>query len=335
MTQNNKFSFDSAVYPPATGTGNTTLLDLDPVNQKILSFYRGILQANLGARWNEASIAAGIRTTNLPNTIDGYIVGDAICYPPPSTLKQTDYKFPLLSSYRNKETYRQMSTNHILTESDFQITWTLPPLNTPNQLNLLYPFLSAVSKTILFYTFNGSDPKYNNGELVWQEAGFAFALMDKAEVGSFLGQDGKTIFPSVQIGLKIFEKNQFVPENYEPFTGFDVYISEVDGYNINNPLDFIQFSTNPNLAVNSFSPTSGSINGNTLVVIHGQGFEAANISQQSQIKIANNSVSSFLVKSDTTIIAITGYTTATTSGNIVITDNLGNIATSPHSFSYT
>lgn len=335
MVQNNKFSFDSATFPLATGTGNTVLADADPVSFKILQYFRGILQANLGARWVQEAAAAGLTHANLQNIIDGYVVADAICYPPGSTLKQTDYKFPLLSVYRNRENYAQMSTHHIVTESDFSIVWTLPPLNSPAQRNRIYPFLSAVSKTILFYAFSGSDPKYNNGELVWQEAGFAFALVEKAEIGSFLGQDGQTEFPSIKINFKVFEKNQFVPDDYEALTGFDGYIDEVDGYNVNNPVtNFITFNTNPNFTVSSFSPSTGSIAGNTLVVIQGSGFEEAGFSQQSQISIAGLAVQNWLVKSDTVMIAITSYADAPTAGPIVLTDKNGNTATSMQNFTY-
>lgn len=335
LGQDQHFSFDSNVYPPQVGTGNTILQDGDIVNTKILQFYRGVLQANLGARWTQEASACGMVNSNLQNLIDGYIVGDSICFPVPSTLKQTDYKFPLLSVYRENEVYRQMSTHHIVTESNFKITFTLPPLNSPAQQNHLYPFLSLVSKTLFFYTFEGNDPKYNNGELVWKEAGFAFALMDKAEFGSFLGNDGKTLFPSVQISFKVFERNQFVPSDFIPLIGFDGYVSNVDGYNINNPYpDIVDFIANPGLTITSFTPETAPLSGNTMVLIYGTGFEEANLSQQQQITMAGNAVLRFLVQSDTVIIAVTGYAKTAATGPIVITDSYGNSATSIQNFVY-
>jgi hypothetical protein len=335
MVQDGYFSFDSNVYPPQTGTGNTTLKDTDIVSQKILEFFRGVLQANMSSRWNEACLSCGLVNSKLQNMKDGYTVGDALCFPLPSTLQQTDYHFPVLSVYREKEQYRQLSTTHIVIESDFVINWVLPPLANVNQRNMLYPFLQEVSKTLLFYTFRGSDPKYNNGELVWREAGFAFALMEGAEYGSFLGQDGKTEFPSVQIKFKVFERDQFVRDNFESLTGFDGYIDHLDGYNINDPIvDFIEFHTNPGLRVTSFTPNSGPLSGNTMVVIYGTGFEEAGLSQQSQITLAGNAVLRFLVKSDTVMIVITGYAPSGTSGPVVITDKYGNVATSTQNFTY-
>lgn len=335
MAQNSHFSFDNNVYPPELATGRTILVDTDIVNQKMLEYFTGILQANLGAYWAQQASACGMTNSNLQNLNDGYIVGNAICYPPPATLKQTDYKFPLLSVYREDENYLQMTTTKILVDSNFVITWTLPPLANPNQANHLYPFLALVSKTILFYTFEGSDPKYNNGELVWQEAGFAFALVEGAKYGSFLGQDGKTIYPSVQIRMKIFEKNQFVPEDYETLNGFDGYIDHVDGYNINDPIvDFITFKTDPGLTITSFTPQSGPISGNTMVVIYGTGFQEAGLSQQYQITLAGNAVLRWLVKSDTVIIAITAYAPTGTTGPVVITDKFGNVAQSTQNFTY-
>lgn len=336
LGQDQNFSFDSNVYPPLTGTGNTTLKDTDIVSYKILQFFEGIIQTNLGARWNEACTACGMVNTKLQSMRDGYAVGNAVCYPVPSTLQQTDYKFPLLSVYREKEEYRQLSTNHIVIESDFVITWVMPPLANPNQRNSLYPFLSDVSKTLLFYTFQGHDPKFNNGELVWKEAGFAFALMEGAEYGSYLGQDGKTEYPSVRIKFKVFERDQFVRDNFESLTGFDGYIDELDGYNINNPIvDFIEFHTNPGLTVSSFTPNSGPISGNTLVVIYGTGFQEAGLSQQYQVTLAGNAVLRFLIKSDTVMLVITGYAPSGTSGPVVITDQYGNVATSTQNFTYT
>ena len=335
MTQDNHFSFDNNVYPPSTGTGHTLLADTDIVNSKILEFYRGVLQANLNARWTEACTACGMVNSNLQNLNDGYIIGDALCYPIPETLKSTDYKFPILSVYRQDENYLQMSTHHIVTESNFVITFTLPPLNNPKQANSLYPFLNLVSKTLMFYTFEGNDPKYNNGELVWKNAGFAFAMMDNAKFGSFLGQDGKTKYPSVQINFKVFERNHFVPGDYEALTGFDGYVDSVDGYSINNPVvDFIKFTANPGLTISSFSPSSGSIQGNQMIVIQGTGFQAANLTEQSQITIAGKSVLSFLVKSQSTIIAITAPIPTGVSGPIVITDEFGNTTTSITNYTY-
>lgn len=335
MTFDQNFSFDNNVLPPKTGTGNTLLVDADIVNQKILQFYRALLQTNLGARWAQECMACGLVNSNLQSMLDGYIVGDAICYPAPSTLKQTDYKFPLLSVYRQSEEYGQMSTHHIVTKSRFITNWILPPLNDPNKLNHLYPFLSLVSKTLLYYTFQGSDPKVNNQELFWKEAGFAFATIEGAKFGSFLGQDGKTIFPSIEMTLEVYERNQAVLSDLETFDGVDGYVSLVDGYNINNPVsDFEDFIADVALSVSSFSPSSGPVSGNTLVYIYGNGFEEIQLSQQSQITIAGNAVLAWEVKQDNVILAITGYSKTATSGPIVITDQFGNTATSSAHFTY-
>jgi hypothetical protein len=333
--QNQDFAWGSNVFPPPTGTGNTLLADTDITNQKILDFFSGVLQLNLGSRWAQQCTSAGLVNSNLQNMIDGSIVGSTICHPLPSTLKQTDYHFPILSAYRQDEHYRQMTNNKVVIESNFIITFTLPPLNSPEQLNLIYPFLQAASKTILFYGTAGSDPKYNNGELVWAEAGFAFALMEGCQYGSFLGQAGKEVFPSVKINFKVFEENHFVPEDYIPLTGFDGYISELDGYNINNPItNFIEFQTNLTFNISELSQTSGSKAGGQMVIIEGTGFQEANLVRQNQITFAGQSVQSFLVKSDTVIIAITGYTVSPISGPVIITDDNGNQAISSVNYSY-
>jgi IPT/TIG domain len=333
--QNWHFGIGSSVYPLATGTGNSILYDGDNTTYRLLEFYSGILQLNLGARWTQDTQACGMINANFPNIIDGQIVGNAIAYPPNPTLMQSSYMFPLLSVYRVGERNLQFTTTKILIEGEYRITFVLPPLSTPDMYNALYTYLEEATRTIAFYNFSGSDPKFNNGELVFKEANIDFAITEGSKFGNFLSPDEKTFYPAFMMTMKVYEQNHFVPEDYIQLAGIDGYITNVDGYELNNPYANTSFNTINNLqfAIFSTSQTSGPIAGGQLVVLTGNGFSTAGITQNIQITFAGNMVQSYQINSDNLMVVYTAPAQAG-SGPIVITDQNGNTAVSTQTYTY-
>lgn len=328
---------NNAEYPLPINTSKSLLEDTDIVCSRILGFFRAIIRDNLNARWAEQCNKVGLTSQNLKNLTDGYAVGDAICYPPATTLQQTDYRFPLLSVHRQGGEVIQISSTRLGVSSDFLVTWTLPPLNSPEQMNAIYPFLQAVVQVIAQATTNGSDPRYQNGELVWKDAGFAWASLNQVKYGQYLGNDGKTIYPSVAIHFTVFEKTSIASDNYEQLEDFDSNIDHVDPSSPNAPInDFIVEHVNPSMTVAGFSPSSVDAAGGQLLQITGTGFgEIASIelvtSDGSRLILSEN----FRARSERLILAVTASVPSAISGKVVVTDKQGQTAESSNDFFFT
>jgi IPT/TIG domain len=323
----------SAVFPVSSGA---TLESLDPVTYTILRFFENVLQLNLGQAFAADCASCGLTNQNINNFVDGYMVGMAISFPPKTILQTTDVKFPLFSVCRTNRKFTQHSTMKMFIESDYSVYYTLPPLS-PNQYNKLYKYFSAISDALIFRTWKGSDPNYNNGELVWKTAGIEYGLCHKDEIGVLEGIEGKTEFPTLKLSFSFFEEGTSSPDNYEPLTGFDIETDCYDGYNVTTPyLNIADAAVNPNLTISSINVSSGSIAGNTIVIITGAGFDnMVNNSTITEAAITFNNapVSKFIVKTNNIILAITGPGSAGV-GDVVVTDNLGNIATLQNCWTY-
>jgi len=328
------FGYNSTIFPAPVGS---TLASLDPATQTILRFFTNVLQLNLGAAFSADALSCGLTHTKLNNFVDGYVVGQAISFPPDSILQSSDVKFPLLSVHRVSRKFTQHSTMKIIIESEYAVTYVLPPL-AAEQFNKLYKYLSAISDVLIQRSWLGYDPNYNNGEQVWKTANIAYALLDKDEYGSFLGSDSKTEYPSLKISLRVMEETQFVDSNYQSLLGVDATISNVDGYNTSNPvLHVADGYINPNLSITSISLSTGPVTGNSFVIIIGNGFDNITTSNTitESLTFNNAAASKLIVKSNTSIVAITGPGQTTGTGDIVLTDNFGNVSIVSSGWTYT
>jgi hypothetical protein len=333
MADGYQFGWDTIVFPAPT---NSTLATLDPVTQTILRYYENILQINLGNAFNADATTCGLTGSVNNNIVTGSVVAQAVGFPVDSLLQTTKLKFPLLSVYRLTRKFEQHSSLKLMIHSNYVVNFVLPPLAV-EQYNLMYKYLSAVSDVLVQRTWQGSDANYNNGELVWKTANFAYAMLDGDEYGSFLGNDGKTEFPSIRFMLTVMEESQFVLSNYEEMTGVDVEVDNVDGYNLSLPYKNIADGyINPNLDLVSLDLSSGSVNGGTIVVLTGTAFSNIQTSFTSTQNLMFNGApaAKLVVKSDSIVLAVTGPGPTTGTGDVVLTDSLGNTTTLINGWTY-
>lgn len=342
------FSFNSQVLPAASLTADATpvIKLVDPLLYNLATFFAQLLNTNLQPRFSNEAQHTGLNHASLDNWVDGYAVAQITDFPLNNlTLKDTDFKFPLLNVICEEEHSTDLTLTNRGVVRQFCISWVLPPL-TVRQYNRLYQFFGEATKIWTGYGRQGYDPKVNSNS-VWKACNVAFGHLGQVEYGNFYGftKEGKEAdFPAIQIRCSFAEREQEpVIQNY-PTTISNVFI-EVDGYddgyNIANPLsNFVDGYVYPNATITSISPPSGSIGGNTLVSISGTGFSSNIFQKNSQITIAGVQVRGFVVKSPTIILARTnpgiGFPGGSAyTGSVVLTDNQGNSTTLTNSYTYT
>lgn len=324
------FAFQSTDFPVSQQPS-------DVVSQTLLRFFSNVLQINLGTSFAADAVKCGLTHANATYMIDGYMVPQHISFPPSPTLQATSYKFPLLSVYRQKREFEQFSNMKLMIKSDYLVNFILPPLSA-EQYNVMFKYLALASDVLIDRAWRGYDINYNNGEQVWITAKIAYCLLDKDEYGSFLGQDGKTEFPSVRLHMSVMEESQFVDSNYPSMQNAFVQTNLYDGYNLSLPFDNIADGySNPNLAITSLSVGSGSVNGGTIINIIGDGFFNITPSQVASFAVTLNGapVNKIVVKSNTSLLVVSGPGATTGTGNVVITDRLNNQTTLMGSWTYT
>lgn len=334
MSDGYNFGFDSVVFPAVPGE---TLSSLDPVTNTILRYFTNVIKINLGAAFAADAALCGFTNAKGMNfLIDGYMVAQSVSFPVSSSLSVADYKFPLLSVYRTKRKFTQNSSMKVIIESEYDVNYILPPLSII-QFNKLYKYLSAVSDVLVDRTWRGLDINYNHGEQVWKTAKVAYALMHGDEYGSFLGQDGKTEFPSIKLSLTMMEESQFVPSNYNELDNVFFEVDLHDGYNLALPINnFVDGYANPNLSITSLNINSGSILGGTAVLITGSGFEnvISSIIPTYAVTLNGAPVSRLIVRSNTILLISSGPGVVDGIGDVVVTDKLGNTITLTNGWQY-
>ncbi len=335
------YSFNSKVQPlPSLTSDPTPTIQLaDPVLYAAANLFRQILNTNLQPRFSNEAAACGLTHANLDNFVDGVTVAQVIDYPlDPSALRVTNYKFPLLSVYTEEEFFHQWTLTNQMVHRTLVISWILPPLAV-QQMNRMYEFLQLAGKAMLAYGPQGYDPKVTpNGPSAWQTANLSFGAMMGVKHLPYMGLDKEkktAYFPSIQMRMAVMERQQDpVPQNFESFSGISLLREDlVDGYNPANPItNFIDGYVYPNISLTSCTPNSGSIQGNTLLVIQGTGFLATKIST---VTVCGAEVKSLVVKSPTVMLAITNPGITAGTGDVVAYDEQGNSYTLTNGFTYT
>lgn len=338
------FGFSSAVYPLESLTADPTpVIKIgDPVLYAVASAFAQFLNTNLAPRFFNEAAACRMTHANLDNWVDNTVVAQIIDYPlDPQALRVTNYKFPLMSVYVEEEHFHQYTLVYNSVRRDIVIAWILPPM-APEQMNRMYEFFGIASKTWLAYGPQGYDPKVTpSGPSFWTNCNLSFGMMNGVKYLPYLGLNkDKTnaYFPSIQMRISFVERNQYpVPQNYETFTGISTLQENlVDGYNPANPIvDFIDGYIQPDITLTSCTPNTGSVQGNTLVVIQGTGFDVAKLNVVNPLVICGAPVAQLVVRSPTVIMAVTNPSPGVGVGNIVLTDFQGNTYTLGNGFTYT
>lgn len=327
------WQFNTAVYPPASVI-EPIVSQLDPVIFTLGNYITAIIQNYLGPSFSQ-EWARVMNPNSSLNPSQGP-VGDIVFNPlNAQLLETTDYQFPLLSLYREKEQYDQKVLFYIDTVSSFVLHYVLPPMNQ-EQLNVFQPFLPYLSKTFLKFFWQGADPLYQSYQNQFEEAGISQYWLRGAQYPQIVAQnaEGRTQFyPNIQIRFDIMEQERIpVPQNYLPIT--QVYIqSNVinDGYGPQDGYNNIADGyVNAFVNIVSFNPTSGPPN--TWITMKGYGFLQV---APNSIQIAGIPVVSQVIRSDNVITILSGPSLQNISGPITVQDNLGNTYTSSSNFTYT
>jgi hypothetical protein len=330
------WSFNSNIYPTELPVVDPSLQFNDIVSYTLSQYFIAVLGNYLNAQFAEEVQRAGLQGNTDYLNKNGYAVGTWVNNPlNPALFTTANYKFPLVSLYREKENYEHFTLIKEGTRSYFILSYVLPPLTQP-QYNRLYSFLSVVSKTILKFAFQGTDPLYNAGVPPMVAAGMTFEQWVGATYEPIVAMDKsgmQLFFPKIDIRFNVFEREKQVSSNYEPLTDNYVGINLVDdGYTSQPVIDFSDGYVEPNITITGFSPDSGSISGNTPIAISGTGFNSGTIAS---ITVAG--IPAIISRESPTLqIIFTGPVigTSSSSGPIIITDTLGNTYTSSGNFTY-
>lgn len=319
----------NVVFPlPSIGSNPTPIIQLaDPVEYQICSFFSQLLNTNLLPRFSDEAAACGLTHANLQNWIDGYAVAQTVAFPLyPAILKSTDFKFPLMAVHPVGSDPIQVTLTDSAIQRTLVISWVFPPLS-PVQMNKMYHFLGDAEKVWMLYGQQGYDPKVNSNS-IWQTAGLSFGALLEIDYEPYLGlnqKDEDNYFPSIQFTIQVVEKNiRPVPQNFTTFNNLNLQLNVVDGYNIASPIvNFIDGYITPDISITSCTPNTGSVNGGTLVYVHGNGFSADKIKRADQLTFNGSPAKQITVLTPTLMLALTNPNVAGT-GNVVFTDLQGN-----------
>lgn len=339
--------FNSQVWPlPSNLVNPAPIIQLaNPVMYQICSFFQQILNTNLMPRWAQECAACGMTHNFLDAFIDGYPVAQTVSFPVEDLLAEAnEFKFPLLSIHALGTSSQQWTLTNTAVRTEYKLCWVLPPM-TDLQYNRLYDFMHYAEEVLVGYGAQGYDPKVNTNS-VWEACNVSF--------GSFYGTErvfyegvirgratASSRFPVLEFFFSFQERNQQpVRQNYQ--NGFvspvGIQLNLVDPENPANPLDnFIDGYVYPNITVVSCSPSSGTINGNTMLLIQGTGFSTEVIQSANQILICGAPAKAVTVKSPTAMLVITSpgiNGTAGQIGDVVILDQNGNAYTLPDAYTY-
>lgn len=222
------FQVGNVIFPLTNTSGNDLIKDGDPLIYNLLQFYKSVINTYLGDRWLSAATAAGL--TDAKNTLITKPIMQLVPYNPADFLEESQYKFPLLSAARTKETFKEKTRTWYEVSCQLQILYMLPPL-TASQMYQLDTFRSLVRSVLLDRLELGYDPHYNNGELVFQTAGIEqIALVKSDYIGLENPKNIKTFFPSIMLTFDVKERRNQVVNSFPDLTGIDGEVDISDGY---------------------------------------------------------------------------------------------------------
>lgn len=297
MTEFNGFFKIGGVNFPIP-TGGNFLQNSDPALYYLKEYLSAVIPYYLQAAWAQQIAISG--PTGYPN-----IVAETTVYPPQDNLGVRQYNFPFLCVYREHTQFMQRTVLWYETQCDVRILFVLPPLE-PEQYETMYPFLKLVSDTILNCLWESLDSNFNSGEPVLTESGIELIEIIDSTHGmlEFQGNSQskrKEVFPTLNMKIRVFERRNPVDLSLigPVISGFDGYVS-LDSADNSTPLEMSDFVTN-SLVIDSVSPSSGTIQGNTYMVIAGAGFNNV-----TSVSIGQAAVLSFTIASDNMITCFTG-----------------------------
>ena len=222
------FKVGGVVFPLTTTSGNDLIVDGDPLIYNLLQFFKSILVTYLGDRFSAISATANL--VDAGGNLITAPVKQLVPYSPADYLEEVQYKFPLLSAARNKETYKEKTREWYDISCELQVLYMLPPL-TAAQMYQFDTFRSLVRSVILDRLELGWDPSYKNGELIFQTAGIEQISLVKSD---YLGLENpknvKTFFPTIMMTFDVKERKNHVLGSFPDLTDISGSVKLSDGY---------------------------------------------------------------------------------------------------------
>lgn len=217
--ENRFFSVGGTVSPLSSSVGGSSILkDADPVLSTFLDFFPAVIRTHAQTRWNDEVIACG------RSDLSGSMVAQVLPYDPLPLAAENAWQFPLLAIYPTESEYLQRSVTWFEIKRSFQLLYILPPL-AAEQLEVIYPFLSHVERTLQDRIMEGEDQDYNGGQLVWRDCGLE-------QIRTVRGTFGKVPNSNSNLNMHCFSMDLEVTERRNPasFLGnFVAYEGMVSG----------------------------------------------------------------------------------------------------------
>jgi hypothetical protein len=274
MAEDQNFYYGAVDFPLTSDTTNSLLRDADPAIYYALEFFAQVITTHLGDRLVAEATAVG--ATQITSA-----VAETLPIDPEQFLTEEHIRFPLLTLHRESTSYKFITkrrrANHKL-----KLAYILPPLRAAEAERLL-PILHAVGSLIDQKAVQGRDPAYTPtapvgtaGEFVWSNsrAGLASVEVKESSTGAFSASTD-LFFPAIVMTVEMSElaDSNACDGEYVSFEGADVEVDQRQDFDGTTLESVADFNTYQGPTITSVSPTSGSVDGNTLVTITGTRFK--------------------------------------------------------------
>ena len=226
------FKIGAVESPLTSSTANSLLQDADPALYQMLLYYQGIFDLHIIPRWNTEIARAGL------SGLDGYLPNELLPYDPWRTGlgPQNTWRAPLLAIYPVSSTYKFLTVPWFELHRQMELLFSLPPLSS-EQYEYLHPFLQFVERVIVDRTLSGFDSNYNNGQLVWSDAGIEKITVNNSSYGNIAAKTNLH-FPTLTMSITVIERRMPDSRNFENLESINYKVdSVVDGYAAFNIVD--------------------------------------------------------------------------------------------------
>lgn len=200
-----------ALESPVQGDATTTtLVSLDPGRDQLLSFFKDVLNAELGHSTSDVLDTSIWYYARQGTALAGRMpVADVLPeVPDRETLRQLDLTFPWLSVYRTTSEELQHTLYHESTVQQWGLDYVLGPLSAPD-VRRLRDVLEAAKKFIRLAIKARAHAAHQDGALQFFEGSGSFSsirVVSTAQGAAEFGQQGEgLIFHSLHMDLETVE----------------------------------------------------------------------------------------------------------------------------------
>lgn len=255
-------------FPLDTGTGNSLLLDADPLMFYAGEFFAQVIETHAGPRLMEAC-GTPPAVTSIQRPVAGVTAIDPVPF-----LLTAQFDFPLLAVYRRRSILEDRTVAWRHDVSTFEILYVLPPLMA-SEAERVGPILTAIRDILDDRADTGLDPTYQPtngvlGESFWvSRAGAERVSIKEAEWGLILAK-GELGFYGIRLRAECAERANTPSKGLTVFEGVDATVD------VAAPDETIvtvaEQSTLQPPTVTTVAPASGAYTGGVSVTLTGTNF---------------------------------------------------------------